>query len=116
MIWFATCYTCNFESSCWAQVFLKVLCLVTFIAVPEWEFENGSLDLCDFFSGKARVSKLASWVGYRVRSYDLTYEPVAGDPGQFKRGQLPRSPMDLNGAAGFATLGLENLKGHLGGN
>lgn len=85
---------------------------MTFLAVPDWEFENGNLDLCEFFSGKARVSKLASWVGYRVRSYDLTYEPVAGDPGKFKRGQLPRSPMDLNGAAGFVTLGFESLKGH----
>ena len=65
------------------------------------------LDLVEFFSGKARVSRLASWMGLRVRSYDIIYKPVTGDPGAFKRGQQRRSSMDLNGAAGFARLGLE---------
>ena len=50
--------------------------LVTFLSVPQWDAEsNESLDLCEFFAGKARVSKLASWVGYRVRSYDINFEP-----------------------------------------
>ena len=60
------------------------------------------LDWVEFFSGKARVSKLASWMGFDVGAYDLTYETAAGGRGDFKRGSLRRSPMDLNGAAGFA--------------
>lgn len=78
--------------------------LVTFLSVPQWDAEsNESLDLCEFFAGKARVSKLASWVGYRVRSYDINFEPPT-NPREFKRGKLPRSPMDLNGNAGMVIL------------
>ena len=79
--------------------------LATFLSVPQWDAEyNGNLDLCEFFAGKARVSKLASWVGYRVRAYDINFEPPT-NPGEFKPGKLPRSPMDLNGNAGMVTLG-----------
>ena len=79
--------------------------LVTFLSIPHWDAEsNENLDLCEFFAGKARVSKLASWVGYRVRAYDINFEPPTS-PGEFKRGKLPRSPMDLNGNAGMVILG-----------
>ena len=64
---------------------------------------NSNLDLVEFFSGKARVSRMASWVGYRVKSFDIEYEPRRA-PGEFKRGKLNRSSMDLNGAAGFVFL------------
>ena len=79
--------------------------LATFLSVPQWDAEsNGNLDVCEFFAGKARVSKLALWVGYRVRAYDINFEPPT-NPGEFKRGKLPRSPMDLNGNAGMVILG-----------
>ena len=85
------------------------MCLVTFLDVPTWNAEaNQGLDLIEFFAGKARVSRMASWVGYKVRSFDIAYAPNKA-PGEFKRGKLSRSAMDLNGCAGFVLLGLWKL-------
>ena len=79
--------------------FILVVLLVSFLQVPEWCQHN--LDIIDLFSGKARISKLASWMGYKCRAFDLTYHPVR-HPYKRKRGRLPRSCMDLNGCAGLA--------------
>ena len=89
-----------------AKAFLQIVVLVAFLDIPDINFQD--LDFVELFSGKARVSKLASWVGLNVRSFDLNYEPAAGPRGSFKRGSLRRSPMDLNGSAGFAKLGWSN--------
>jgi hypothetical protein len=82
------------------KALVEIVCLVCFLNVPGWGSENDGLDLVEFFAGRARLSRLASWVGYKVRSYDINYEKVMGDA-EFKRGKVRRSPMDLNGAAGF---------------
>ena len=79
---------------------MEIICLASFLNVPEWGSENYGLDLVEFFSGRARLSRLASWVGYKVRSFDIDYCKVKG-AAEFKRGKVRRSPMDLNGSAGF---------------
>lgn len=87
-----------------SKAFLELVCLVSFLCVPSWENGgNTDLDLVEFFSGRARLSKLASWCGLNVRSFDITYENIMGDK-EFKRGKVRRAPMDLNGAAGFVKL------------
>lgn len=79
--------------------------LVSFLSVPLWDQEsNRMLDVVELFAGVARISRLASWAGLRARAYDITYTPVR-HPQKLKRGKFRRSPMDLNGAAGFAFLG-----------
>ena len=79
--------------------------LVSFLSVPLWDQEsNRNLDVVELFAGVARISRLASWAGLRARAYDITYTPVR-HPQKLKRGKFRRSPMDLNGAAGFAFLG-----------
>jgi len=80
-----------------------VVILVAFLDVPLWE-SNQDLDVVELFAGVARISRLASWSGLRARAYDITYTPVR-HPQKIKRGKFRRSPMDLNGAAGFAFLG-----------
>lgn len=92
-----------------AKEFLELICLISFLNVPTWDTEaNENLDLVEFFSGRARISKLASWVGYRVRCFDILYKPNM-HPGDFKRGRLRRSAMDLNGQAGFVYLCLKRI-------
>lgn len=87
-----------------SQAFLELVCLVSFLSAPAWEKGgNIDLDLVEFFSGRARLSKLASWCGLNVRSFDIDYEKIKGSA-VFKRGKVRRSPMDLNGAAGFVKL------------
>ncbi len=81
--------------------------LVTFLKVPEW-CESG-LQVIDLFSGKARISRLASWMGYRSRAFDLAYHPVRY-PQKRKRGAIRRSCMDINGAAGLVTLCLNKVE------
>ena len=89
--------------------FLEIIVLVSLLSVPSWDTEaNADLDLVEFFAGRARITKLASWCGYRSRGFDVEYIPRSS-PGNFKRGMLNRSPMDLNGSAGFALLGDETF-------
>ena len=66
-----------------------------------WE----DLDVVELFSGVARIGKLAWWMGFRSRCYDISYAPVK-NPTKVKRGKFQRGCMDLNGAAGFVNLGL----------
>lgn len=81
--------------------------LVSLLSVPSWDTNaNTDLDLVEFFAGRARITKLASWCGFRSRGFDVEYLPRSS-PGEFKRGMLNRSPMDLNGSAGFVLLGDE---------
>lgn len=78
-----------------------MILLVSFLNIPQWSEQD--LDVLDLFSGKARISKLASWMGLKAKAVDLSYHPVRY-PEKRKRGKLPRSCMDINGAAGFAFL------------
>lgn len=59
------------------------------------------LDLVEFFSGKARITKLAMLYGFICRAFDKEYHPTR-HPFTKKRGMRPRSAMDLNGALCFA--------------
>lgn len=83
------------------EEFLLVVVLVSFLRVPGWG--EAGLDVLDLFSGKARISKLGSWMKYKCRAFDLNYHPVRY-PGKRKRGKFLRSCMDMNGSAGFVFL------------
>lgn len=78
-----------------------VVVLTIFTTVPEWD-ETGNEDLAvvELFAGVARIAKLAAWLGLKSRAYDIAYCPVR-NPYKKKRGKMPRSPMDLNGSAGY---------------
>ena len=83
--------------------------LVSFLTVPVWNQDLvDQLDVIDLFAGRARIAKLASWVGLRSRAYDIDFLPVR-HPLKLKRGKMRRSPMDLNGAPGLALLGGETI-------
>ncbi len=82
---------------------MKVVVLVAFLRVPGWHENTEGLDLVEFFSGKARTSKLAAWMGFNSRAYDIEYHPTR-HPFEPKNGMRPRSSMDINGPAGFALL------------
>ena len=77
--------------------------------MPIWNQDVvDQLDVIDLFAGRARIAKLASWVGLLSRAYDINFCPVR-HPMKLKRGKMRRSPMDLNGAAGLALLGRETI-------
>ena len=70
--------------------------------MPEW-CSIPNVDVLDFFAGRARISKLAKWMGLTAMAYDIGYHPV--DPNKTrKRGRKRRSCMDWNGEAGFVPL------------
>ena len=77
------------------QEFIQVVALVTMLRVPLWEQSDDvkRLDLVELFAGKARVSRMAAWVGYRTRAYDLSYAPVVR-PDALKRRKYRRGCMD----------------------
>lgn len=61
------------------------------------------LDVLEFFSGKARISKMASWLGLEVRSIDILYDETPKVRSKHS-GKEQRSAMDINGEAGFVLL------------
>lgn len=78
--------------------------LINYLNIPAWgdDARNGDLHLVELFAGVGRIAKLAAWLGLNARAYDIAYTPIWKP--KKKRGKLRRSPMDLNGAAGFAFL------------
>lgn len=86
-----------------AQEFIAIVILVFYLEVPAWEEDKSPLDLVELFSGKARISRLASWVGLASRAYDIEYHPRK-HPSEPKRGKLRHGCMDVNGDAGLALL------------
>lgn len=88
-----------------SEEFVLVVLLVSFLSIQEWKGGgNASLDVVELFAGVGRIGKLASWMGYRSRAFDLTYTPVRNPETKFKRGKHRRGAMDLNGNAGFVNL------------
>lgn len=58
----------------------------------------------EYFSGAARISKIAYFMGYNVRAFDLDYDhPVDGMDSSFS-GRQKRSCFDMNGEAGYVFL------------
>ena len=65
---------------------------------------NSPLQILEIFSGRARVSTMASWVGLSVRSVDIEYDKPLRKKSQHS-GQQQRSSMDFCGEAGFVLSG-----------
>lgn len=84
--------------------FVWLVLLVSWLPFDFRQFCPGHLDLVEFFSGAARISKIAHFKGYRVRAFDLDYDrPVQGMESSFS-GWQKRSCYDMNGEAGFLFL------------
>lgn len=70
--------------------------------------QEGPFDMLEYFSGVARVSRLATAMGYLSRSFDLEYDRAP--PGEsVHAGRARRSAFDFNGEAGFLFPGEFNL-------
>ncbi len=70
----------------------------------KWFCDGHTLDLVEYFSGAARISKIAHIMGYYVRAFDLDYDhPVNGKDSSFS-GRQKRSCFDMNGEAGYLSL------------
>ena len=67
----------------------------------------------DFFSGKGRISQLASRVGLSAAAVDLAMD-TRTEPPRYRRkaSRAFRSPMDINGESGFV-LFVFNFKSSL---
>ena len=103
--WDKTLHAIGISPDC-CQEFILLVLLVSFLKMP-WQ-NTSSLDILDLFAGKARISKLGAWLGYRTRAFDISYHPTR-HPFVSKRGLRPRSCMDINGAAGFACLCIDSF-------
>lgn len=68
-----------------------------------WQRE-GPYEFLEFYSGMARVSRLAQVLGYEARGFDISYDsPPSGTSPH--SGRANRSAFDINGEAGFLLLG-----------
>lgn len=77
--------------------------LASWIPVTE-HFCPKPLDIVEYFSGCARVSKWAHFMGFNVRAYDIDYDhPPAGFESSFSS-TPKRSAYDINGDAGILLL------------
>lgn len=99
-------YSSRYYRECEAttEAFIVLVVLINYLNIPAWgdDARSGDLHLVELFAGVGRIAKLASWLGLNARAYDIAYTPIWKP--KKKRGQLRRSPMDLNGAAGFTFL------------
>ena len=64
------------------------------------------LEIC---SGKARVSRMASWLGLEVRAVDIAYDEPPPKVSTHS-GRPQRSSMDINGEAGFVCIAFDSAK------
>ena len=80
--------------------------------LPPVETTEG-LDLIEFFSGVARISRLAKKRGYEVLAFDTLYDSSAPPPRSKLRERAnymnSRSAMDLNTSGGFLLPVLHRL-------
>ena len=87
------------------QVFLVVVLMVNHMDGANLK---QSYDLIEFFSGSARISRLASARGFSAVAVDMIYDNDAPPPRTSKKNMknypYPRNAMDLNTSAGFVLL------------
>lgn len=81
-------------------VLLVLLCSWLSVAASD---SSEEFQVLDFFSGKGRITELASKAGLRAAALDLSMESRSEPPRYRKKaGRSFRSPMDWNGESGFA--------------
>lgn len=88
-----------------AQDFVYLVILVWWIKCASfcWDVEPG-LDLVEYFAGVGRIAKTAYALGYESRAYEIDYD--VPPHGESSHSNMPkRSSFDLNGEAGFVSLG-----------
>lgn len=68
------------------------------------DFVPDPLHLIEYFSGSARISKLAHAMGYQVRAFDVDYDHPAPWAESSFSGRRKRSSYDINGEAGIVFL------------
>ena len=64
------------------------------------------LELVEYFSGSARISKWAHHQGYQCRAFDVDYDQPPIGMESKRTGRQKRSAYDMNGEAGFVPLGI----------
>lgn len=69
--------------------FIRLVLLVAYMEIPGADL-NVDLDLVELFAGRARLSRMAGWCGYRARALDIRFHPTP-DPSERKRGKPRRS-------------------------
>lgn len=85
---------------------MYLVLLISWLRLPSLG-DGPLLDLIEFYSGKARLSKIAHFKGLQARAYDIDYhKPKPGHKSRFS-GRAQRSHFDMNGVTGFVTLWLQ---------
>ena len=83
--WDKTLHAIGISPDC-CQEFILLVLLVSFLKMP-WQ-NTSSLDILDLFAGKARISKLGAWLGYRTRAFRHFLSPDSA-PFCFQKGTSP---------------------------
>ena len=86
----------------WTKDFIYLVLLASWIS-KKYPWGDKPLDLIEYFAGVSRICKLASWMGYEARGFEILYDtPPSGLAGHSK---MPhRSAFDFNGEAGFLSF------------
>ena len=83
------------------QDFICLVLLTAWIELPE--MGNSNLEVLEFYSGKARISKFCSRMGLAARAFDIGYDQPTDATSSFN-GRPKRSFMDMNSCPGFLFL------------
>ena len=85
------------------QEFIYLILLTTWLEGERWMGQK-PIQVLELFSGKARVSKMASYMGLEARAVDIDYDR-SGRKTSKHSGRKQRSSMDFCGEAGFVSFG-----------
>lgn len=66
----------------------------------DYDWPGNPLQVVEYFAGCSRICKLASWMGYESRGFEIKYDTPG--PGHSMHSSMPkRSAYDFCGEAGF---------------
>ena len=63
------------------------------------------LDVIEYYAGAARVSRVATAVGFECRAFDIDFDKAPPGSESTHSGRCSRSAFDINGEGGFLFLG-----------
>lgn len=101
------CFCFIIDFNLWVEEtkdFIYLTLMASWLVDLPWQRREEPFQFIEYYSGMARVSRLAQVMGYEARGFDISYdEPPSGTSPH--SGRANRSAFDINGEAGFLLLG-----------
>ena len=86
------------------QDFIYLTLMASWLVDLPWQPAR-PLDVIEYYAGAARVSRIASAVGFESRAFDIDFDKAPLGIESTHSGRCSRSAFDINGEGGFLLLG-----------